>query len=108
MKLFRESFLFQWDGNNQDKNYKKHGVSNQECEEIFFDLQKKILKDVLHSDTENRYILLGKTRGKRILFVVFTVRKKYIRVISARDLNRKERYLYEKQKITNSAIQKRR
>jgi uncharacterized DUF497 family protein len=86
---------FLWDKGNKGKNFIKHKVSDQECEESFFDQKKKIFKDVLHSHHEDRYILLGKTKEGRILFIVFMLRQERIRVISARDLNRKERHLYE-------------
>jgi len=87
---------FQWDKGNIDKNLLKHGISDQECEEVFFDFNKKILKDVLHSGKEKRYILIGKTKKERLLFIAFTIRDNKIRAISARDLNKKEKRLYEK------------
>ena len=86
---------FEWNKGNRDKNLEMHGVSDEECEEIFFDSKKKILKDAIHSINEERYILIGQTKLKRILFLVFTIRKNKIRVISARDLNKKEKHLYE-------------
>ena len=57
---------------------------------------KKNYRDIIHSGREKRYILLGATKTQRILFAVFTVRRGRIRIISARDLNKKELYLYEK------------
>lgn len=96
MKIFGKIYTFDWDKGNKDKNVKKHLVSNEECEEVFYDSDKKILKDVFHSGKEERYILLGKTKAERILYLVFTLRKDKVRVISARDLNKKERKLYEK------------
>lgn len=87
---------FIWDKVNIDKNWKKHKVKNSEREEVFFDDDKAILKDVLHSGEEERFIILGETKHKRLLFVVFTKRDNKIRVISARDVNKKERKLYEK------------
>ena len=95
MIILHSPFQFQWDKGNKNKNYAQHKVSDQECEEVFFDQNKKILKDILHSDTEERYILLGQTKAKRKLFIAFTLRQDEIRVISARDFNRKERKLYE-------------
>lgn len=86
---------FDWDKGNAGKN-KKHGVDDFESEEPFFDENKVVLKDTLHSHQEERFILLGKTKKERLLFVVFSKRKDKIRVISARDINRKERVLYEK------------
>ena len=90
-----EIIEFEWNKGNRDKNLKAHRVSDEECEEVFFDSQKKILKDTLHSVNEKRHILIGKTKLKRLLFLVFTIRKNKIRVISARDLNKKEKQLYE-------------
>lgn len=87
---------FQWDKGNDNRNLKKHGVSNSEAEEVFFDENKKNLQDPLHSKREKRYILLGKTQNQRCLFVIFTIRQNLIRIISARDLNKKEYPLYEK------------
>lgn len=94
--VFEKIVGFEWDPGNKSKNLIKHKVTDEECEEIFFDYKKKILKDVLHSDTENRHIIIGQTKKRRLLFIVFTIRKDKIRIISARDLNKKEHKLYEK------------
>lgn len=85
---------FEWDKGNIEKN-KKHQVDAKEAEEIFFDEGKVILRDKLHSKSEDRYIILGKTKKDKLLYVVFTKRKTKIRIISARDVNKKEVYLYE-------------
>ena len=95
MDILSDPIQFQWDEGSSNKNGKKHRVTNEECEEVFFDPHKRVVKDTFHSDTEERHILLGQTKEKRILFVVFTVRSGKIRVISARDLNKKEKRLYE-------------
>lgn len=87
---------FQWDNGNKDKNWIKHKITNEECEEVFFDQNKKIFKDILHSVKEKRYILIGITKFKKLLLIVFTIRKNKIRIISARNLNKKEKKLYEK------------
>ncbi len=87
---------FIWDSGNKNKNWIKHKVTNEECEEAFFDDKKQTLKDIKHSQKENRYIILGKTKKGRLLFIVFTIRNKKTRVISARDLKKKEVKLYEK------------
>jgi uncharacterized protein len=94
MIILKEPIEFEWDKGNRDKNFDKHGVADQECEEAFFDQGKKILKDVLHSEKEDRYILLGRTKEDRLLFIAFTLRRHKVRIISARDLNKKERSLY--------------
>lgn len=98
MKVFREPIEFEWDKGNVDKNFIKHRVRDEECEEVFFDLEKRILRDPLHSGAEKRYMIIGRTKKHRILFVVFTTRKKKVRVISARDLNAKELHLYHEKK----------
>lgn len=88
---------FEWDAGNSGKNKRKHDVEDWECEEAFFDPRKVILQDTLHSGQEERFVLLGKTRQARLLYVVFTVRSERVRVISARDVTkRKEINLYEK------------
>jgi len=96
MPIYPFPAIFEWDKGNIDKNLIKHQVSDTECEEIFFDAEKKIKKDPLHSKKEKRYILLGKTKEQRLLFIVFTIRRQKIRIISARDINKKEAKLYEK------------
>jgi uncharacterized protein len=96
MCVWKEPLSFVWDKGNSHKSWSKHTVSNEECEEVFFDENKKILKDKRHSGDEKRFILLGNTKRERLLFLVFTLHKGKIRIISARDLNRKERPLYEK------------
>jgi uncharacterized DUF497 family protein len=91
-----EPIQFEWDDGNKNKNWLTHQVSSTEAEETFFDVNKKLAKAVFYTDTqEKRFILLGKTVLGRLLFVVFTIRGKNIRVISARNTNRKERPLYE-------------
>ncbi|MBI2124099.1 MAG: BrnT family toxin [Candidatus Wildermuthbacteria bacterium] len=94
MRVFREPIEFDWDKGNLDKNFTRHRVRNEECEEVFFDPQKRVLRDPLHSGKEKRYIVLGKTKKQRVLFIAFTTRKNKVRVISARDLNKKELHLY--------------
>lgn len=86
---------FEWDEGNSGKN-QKHEVSDQEAEEPFFSERKFIFKDILHSGNEERFRLIGKTKKGRLLLVVFTYRKKKVRIISARDTNKKEEILYEK------------
>lgn len=93
---FPEPIEFVWDKANKYKNLEKQNVSIDEIEQVFFDNKKKTFLDKIHSGRELRYRVLGKTKKERLLFVVFTVRSNKIRVISARDLNRKEYSLYEK------------
>ena len=85
---------FQWDKGNQGKNWTRHKVSDEECEEVFFNLPVVVAPDPAHSERENRHYLLGRTNDGRRLFVVFTPRGDKVRVISARDMTRKERRAY--------------
>ncbi len=87
---------FDWDDGNLDKNWIKHQVSNSECEELFFNLPLLLADDEKHSQEEKRYYVLGQTNARRWLFIAFTVKENKIRVISARDMNRKEEKVYAK------------
>ena len=86
---------FEWDEGNLSKNWEKHQVSALECEQAFFNKPLIALPDERHSESEPRFYALGQTDSGRRLFVVFTARTNFIRVISARDLSRKERKIYE-------------
>ena len=90
---------FDWDEGNRNKNWQKHNVSASECEEVFFNLPMLLEPDPDHSQMEPRYFVLGQTDSGRYLFIAFTMRSDKIRVISARDMSRKEAEVYEK---TNS------
>ena len=80
---------FQWDEGNFNKNLVSHGVTSLECEQVFFNIPLVSYEDIKHSLIEKRYFALGKTDAGRFLFVVFTVRQKQIRIISARNMNKK-------------------
>ncbi|MCK5674776.1 MAG: BrnT family toxin [Spirochaetales bacterium] len=86
---------FEWDKGNIDKNWIKHKVGIFESEQIFFNQPLLIQNDIVHSKKENRFFALGKTDLERMLFISFTVRSHNIRVISARDMSRKERKAYK-------------
>jgi len=92
---FENIIGFQWDEGNADKNRVLHNVEDWECEQIFFNDPLLVLDDPRHSSTEKRWAALGRTDAARLLAVVSTKRGKLIRVISARDMNRKERRFYE-------------
>ncbi|PIQ95150.1 MAG: hypothetical protein COV68_00795 [Nitrospirae bacterium CG11_big_fil_rev_8_21_14_0_20_41_14] len=85
---------FDWDQWNRDKIWQRHNVRIYECEEVFFCGHLKFLSDEAHSITEERYYAYGKTDSGRLLFIVFTLRGPKIRVISARNMNKKERRWY--------------
>jgi len=87
---------FDWDGANAQKNWERHRVTPEEAEDVFFHEPLVVRSDVRHSKGEKRYYALGQTGTGRRLFVVFTVRRELIRVISARDVNRHEAEAYER------------
>ena len=93
--LIAECHGFEWDTGNQHKNWLSHKVSPLECEEIFFNKPLLLADDTKHSKQEKRYYALGHSNNERNLFVAFTIRKGLIRIISARDMSRKERKTYE-------------
>lgn len=88
---------FDWDAGNARKSADKHGVGQSEAEAVFFNEPLLVLEDPKHSQDEIRFHALGKTDIERRLHVTFTLRKDrtLIRVISARDMHRKERVIYE-------------
>ena len=96
MQIINDIIGFDWDEGNLNKNWIKHQVSNTECEEIFFNIPLLIADDSKHSQNEERYYALGKTNEGRELFIAFIVRSQEIRVISARDMSKKEREYYAK------------
>lgn len=87
---------FEWDEENSGNNEKKHGITDREAEEICFN-EPLMIGRRLKGELEVRYAALGKTYGSRLSAVVFTIRSKRIRVISARPMSRKERMLYEQE-----------
>ena len=95
MKANKNIKGFIWDKGNIDKNLIKHDVSNSECEEAFFDDHKLIFNDIIHSKKEKRYIILARTKNERLLFMVYIIRNQMVRIISARDVSKRERRLYE-------------
>ena len=92
-----EAVGFEWDEGNSEKNWIRHGVSQRESEQVFFNRPLVVEDDELHSDTELRFYALGRTDADRLLFVVYTLRGEgpAIRVISARDMRPRERREYE-------------
>lgn len=95
--IIPEPIEFEWNKGNLDKNLKKHGVKNEEAEEVFLN-NPLIYEDLEHSEFEKRYDCLGETDKGKKLFISFTLRNDKIRIISARLMSKKERKGYE-QKI---------
>ena len=97
MIAFDQIIGFQWDQGNARKNSEKHDVSQSEAEQVFFNEPLLIVDDVKHRQSEPRFHALGVTTSGRRLHVTFTLREEntMVRVISARDMHRKERARYE-------------
>ncbi len=95
MSIFQNVDGFMWDSANQEKIWLKHKISTQEAEQPFFNLYLTET-DTRHSQKEERFRLLGVTNLGKILLIVFTVRNKKIRIISARTASKKEKQSYEK------------
>lgn len=93
-KILSQCEGFEWNDGNINKNWLKHKVSPAECEQVFFNRPLVIQDDKKHSEAEKRFYAIGRTDSKRNLFIAFTIRNKRIRVISARDMSRKEREVY--------------
>lgn len=85
---------FDWDSGNDQKNI-KHGVAPAEAEQVFLNEPLVVLDDLKHSGMEERFHALGQTNDGRLLHITFTIRTGRIRVISAKDMHRKERAIYE-------------
>ena len=87
---------FEWDDGNSNKKFYPHGVSDGECEDVFFNLPSIIAADIKNSSDEKRFFALGRTDANRRLFIATIVRNKLIRVISARDMTKSENSNYAK------------
>jgi uncharacterized protein len=94
MEGWAECAGFDWDAGNTDKNWEKHRVSDPECEQVFFQRPLIVRHDPAHTGEERRFYALGQTDRGRRLFVAFTIRRGLIRVISAREMTRRERSFY--------------
>ncbi len=86
---------FEWDSRKAKKNLLIHGVSFDEASTAFGDTLSLTIYDPLHSDEEDRFVLLGTSHRSRLLVVVHAERKDIIRIISARKATKNERKKYE-------------
>ena len=89
--------VFEWDHRKAKSNIRKHGVSFEEASTVFSDVWSRTIDDPLHSDDEERYVILGESDRRRLLVVVFTEREDRIRIISANRATRQERKNYEEE-----------
>ena len=92
--LLAQATGFEWDAGNAGKVVSRHGVEPGECEQAFLSEPFLIRYDDAHSKSEPRWRALGRTSGDRWLFIVFTVRNNLVRVLAARDMNRREKVRY--------------
>ena len=90
---------FEWDVGNARKNVVKHGVSQSEAEQVFFNKPLLLFDDERHSTVELRFHAYGKSDDGRHMQVSFTLRNngRLVRVISARNMSRKERAVYDQE-----------
>lgn len=94
-ELLKNCERFDWDKGNEAKNWETYSVKKTEAEQVFFNHPLLVL-DTYSQNDEKRFLALGVTNNGRSLTIIFTIRKKkLIRVISARDMSRKERKAYE-------------
>src|ERR1039458_169616 len=91
-----ECIGFDWDESNTVKNWERHKVTPEEAEDVFFHEPLVVRSDVGYSAKEKRYWATGHTSRRRLLFVAFTIVRKLIRVISVRDMNRREVEVYRR------------
>lgn len=96
MRELPEPIQFEWDEGNKNKNFIKHSVTIREAEEIFINRPLYVSHDKYHSKIEERYQALGKTTNGRLLFAAFTIRYDKVRIISVRDMSKREERVYEK------------
>lgn len=95
---------FDWDDAHVAKNWEFHRVTPEEAEDSFFNHPFVLRWDSGHSKFEKRYFALGKTTIGRRLFVAFTIRRNLVRVISARDMSRRESEEYEHHEKRDSQV----
>ena len=93
-----DTLTFEWDPGKAKANRAKHGVSFEEAVTVFGEPLGRITDDPRHSDTEERYVLLGQSARRRLLAVMFTERGQAIRLFSARSATRRERREYEEKR----------
>lgn len=91
------SFTFEWDDEKATENLTKHGVSFSEASTVFADPLSRTIADPLHSEDEERFVVLGQSGLHNTLVVVHTYRDDVIRIISARMATSRERRDYEQE-----------
>lgn len=92
-EYFPEVESFEWDAGNLAKSEGKHAVFWTEAEQVFFN-RPIVVAESSAAHGEQRHFALGKTKAGRQLTIVFTIRDRRLRVISARPMSRRERRVY--------------
>jgi uncharacterized DUF497 family protein len=95
---------FDWDEGNSLKNWEKHGITQEETEQIFYNEPYFDYDDDLHSSKEIRRIVVGRTDNGVGLFVSYTERRRLIRPISSRRMSQKERKWFHEQVEKNTGL----
>jgi len=88
--------IFEWDQDKAKQNIKSHEISFDEASSAFGDVLSLTIYDPLHSEKEDRFILIGNSFKNRIIVIAHTERGDKIRIISARKATKSERIQYEK------------
>ena len=99
---FASCIGFDWDDANAIKNWERHRVTPEEAEDTFFHDPFILQSDASHSRREKRYFALGQTAQGRRLFVAFTIRRRLVRVISVRDMSKREIEEYKRHEESDS------
>ncbi len=92
-----KTLRFDWDENKAEANIKKHGISFEEAKSVFYDEYARLIQDPDHSESEDRFILLGFSLGLKVLTVVHCYKdeENIIRIISARKSTKNETKYYK-------------
>ena len=93
-----EHIKFEWDNNKNEINKKKHKISFEEAQTVFYDSEALVIDDPEHSEQEDRFIILGLSKKANLLVVCHCYRESdsIIRIISARKATTSEtRYYHE-------------
>ena len=93
-----EILQFEWDPNKNEINKKKHGVSFEEAQTVFYDEEALVRDDPEHSKEEERFVILGLSSNAKLLVVCHCYRasETVIRIISARKATKTESKYYSK------------
>ncbi len=95
---------FDWDEGNSYKSFLDHGVTNDEAEQVFSNRPFYTYRDAIHSENEDRKIIMGKTDAGKAVLVSFTLRGRKVRPISSRWMGRRDRNKFNEATQGNTKI----